>query len=196
MVPEEEAQEEPQETESLQPYPLMRSPSIDSANLQRLEAYARSIQSDSAKRGSCSSCQFGYCLVCIIVIAVILHEDSSDCETPIRLWLLVFAIACGASIVAQLCFELTMCSDTVRNSKCMVRLIWLFVFVSFLFNLVWFILGNVWLYGDPECDTAFESGYITTLVILICYYIGYAAICCVCCCICCFSWIIGMASHE
>jgi hypothetical protein len=61
-----------------------------------------------------------------------------------------------------------------------------------LFHLVWFIMGNIWYYGDTSCSD-FEEGSVLTLVILILYYIAFALAFCAICCLCCFMCCAGGA---
>ena len=44
-----------------------------------------------------------------------------------------------------------------------------------MFLLVWFIIGNIWWFGDGECED-FAHGYWLTLGLLALYYVLFAMI--------------------
>lgn len=129
-------------------------------------------------------------LVFIVAIVCVLVTDDSNCEPPVRLWLLVAGITFGVGILTALYLQLAFSNfGFMRNalfSGCLVVLIGLY----FMFSFVWFIIGNIWLYSDNDCLDDFTWGYTVTLVILIFYYIVIGLLFCFCCCcVCCVHYI-------
>ena len=51
-----------------------------------------------------------------------------------------------------------------------------------LFLFVWFILGNVWWFGDMDCEN-FPHGYYTTFALLMIYYFLFFVV---------FGFVIGI----
>jgi apolipoprotein N-acyltransferase len=65
-----------------------------------------------------------------------------------------------------------------------------------LFSLVWFIIGNIWLYSSDDCASDWLAGYVITLIFLILGYIAFALICCLCCCLICGVGVLGIAAAS
>jgi hypothetical protein len=130
-------------------------------------------------------------LVCsgplIIAVAVILALFSGDCDTPLRLWLMVFVAVQAWAVVTTLLKELFSASSVIA------RLQKLNIGIVGIFSLVWFIMGNIWYYGALDCSD-FQEGSDLVFAILIIYYIGLGLVCCAgtcfvffICCASCFS---------
>ena len=175
-------------------YPPMRSPSVSPISLENLERYRASLGAQQVGPVNLSNCVMFSNAISVMVITVLLSQDENDCETPIRLWLTVYALTCGIGVALQFSGELTKLINSQRLKQFVVRLVYAaFAFFS-LFNIVWFILGNLWLYGDDECEDSFQAGYITALVILVCHYVIYGGLCCLISCVFCCACMAGVAT--
>lgn len=117
----------------------------------------------------------------LIAIAVILGQDDDDCDKPIRTWLLVmlitFAVSLGAALVEAFSGILTKIGGWASVPMSLLM----------LFNLAWYIVGCVWLFGDDECSDDWYDGYVLTLVMLIFFFVCcgllFVVLCCCCCCV-------------
>ena len=100
--------------------------------------------------------------------------STDNWSTPIREWLFGilwlhifhFLLTCIVEIICY--FEDKENVNLMRGYK-MLHL------PLFMFLFAWFILGNIWWFGDSSCDD-FPHGYYLTLALLILYYMVFTSI--------------------
>ena len=127
-----------------------------------------------------------------LVAFLILKDDDSDCSTPIRFWLYIYALSTTISVF--LILALVYSSRVASTTGMRVSVFLLSIYL--LFATFWFCLGNYWLYSDSDCKDSFESGFIMTLVVLILSYISILMMFCGCsACICC-AGVFGAALGQ
>lgn len=120
-------------------------------------------------------------LALIASIALVLVLDTGDCESPLRLWLMVTS---GYSVVVTLL--LIFMSFLVKRPDLRER-----IYESVLFRVlvaglilcgvIWFIFGNIWLYSGSDCSSDFEGGYTLALLLVVLGYIGMSSLCLMSC---------------
>jgi hypothetical protein len=132
-----------------------------------------------------------YILIFIPILVILLIEDD-ECDKPIREWLITLACVSGFYILTGLA-EATGDYCTKAGNLLIVPLGLLSVF-----QLVWYIIGSVWLFDDPSgCKDDWSGGYTLTLILLILFYIEIGIIMMVlCCCCCCIGLIAGAAASA
>ncbi|OMJ79196.1 hypothetical protein SteCoe_20848 [Stentor coeruleus] len=117
----------------------------------------------------------------LIAIAVILGISDDDCDNPIRTWLLVMLIIIAVSLGAAI---IETCSGILTKIGAWASIP---MYLLMLFNIAWYIVGCVWLFGDDECSSDWLSGYVLTLIMLIFFFVFSGlmvlVICCCCCCV-------------
>ena len=110
----------------------------------------------------------------VLLIGSVMLASTDDCDTPIRQWL--FGIVClhVAHFLMTCIIEMTFYIDNWEH-KSLMNMYKMLHIPILLFLLAWFILGNIWWFGDTSCSD-FEKGYYLALSLLILYYILFIAI--------------------
>ena len=87
-------------------------------------------------------------VLCISGCLLSLISTSSDCSFPVRVWLISQA---SVTLFLLLLYFLTKC-------------IGLSLFT--LWNLVWSVLGLLWIFEDESCFDDYETGFTSTFLII------------------------------
>ena len=166
--------------------PLINADKTKEQAVPSFQSYLDSLENYQRSRTGFSVTFSLYNLVLLISITVILHTEKGDCDTPIRDWLFIYAVSCAIAIATQLWIEISVKYQLYNISKWIPGIAGSFIGLFWLFNIVWFVLGNVWLFGDNGCEGQFDSGYVLSLIIISISYVGFSSlcICCYCCCCC------------
>lgn len=122
------------------------------------------------------------CTLAVIIPLFIVISSGDDCDEPINLWLfvegIIFIVSFLLLLIELIVFKVSNEQKTkkyYRYSTCPVT----------LFSFAWFILGNVWLFGDENCEDDWEDGYTFALALIIINYIAIGFACCAVLCLCC-----------
>ena len=117
---------------------------------------------------------FEVIFICVMAGVLIGHDD--DCDRPIRLWLevlwVVYAIHSLILILTEVIFAKcqNICIRIMNNiyvaGNCIMG----------PFMLVWFIMGNIWLYESENCSNDWTAGWRLSLVIMSFHYVLFALI--------------------
>jgi hypothetical protein len=121
-------------------------------------------------------------IVFIGLVSTVLILNKSDCEIPIRLWLVGFVGIFSTHFVLLSSSEIfrPFCSSKPNSFLSVVSAI-INILLS-IFIVLWFFVGNYWYYSvDEVCIDEFYPGYFTTFIILLFYYIGLGLACCTGC---------------
>jgi hypothetical protein len=121
-------------------------------------------------------------IIIFMPIFVILQMDNNGCDEPIREWLITLACVSGFYTITGLLEEIHSYCTKAGNLMAIT------LGLLYVFQLVWCVIGSVWLFKDPSgCQDDWPSGYFLTLILLILYYIVIGiimmALCCFCCCV-------------
>ena len=95
----------------------------------------------------------------------------NTCSTPIREWLFGILWLHIFHFLLTCIVEIIFYFDDKENDKLM-KVYKLLHLPMMLFLFAWFILGNIWWFGDSSCED-FPCGYYLTLGLLIIYYIVF-----------------------
>ena len=88
------------------------------------------------------------CCICVAGTLIALLGSDDDCENPVRVWLIVYSAVSGGLILVYL------------NWKIVGFGAWC------LWNVVWAVVGAVWVFGDENCQDRFDYGYAAAGVIV------------------------------
>ena len=130
--------------------------------------------------------------VAIASFVIYANEDDGSCDRPLKTWILVNGVACTVG------FLLTIMSTaaTVNWKVGLMKVSTAFLSIYLLFTLVWFILGNVWLWGSDTCEDEYEVGYTFIEVILIIQYVALGLAVCFCCCFACLGIVAAVKAKN
>mmetsp|Transcript_34663 Transcript_34663/g.60949 ORF Transcript_34663/g.60949 Transcript_34663/m.60949 type:complete len:238 (+) Transcript_34663:676-1389(+) len=143
---------------------------------------------------------FCYIIIPIIFASItltVLLASSGDCDYSIRLWLWVYTgVLYGYALVYIIALSFSLKAEGTQRKVavgCCAVMVSLLISV---FMFVWVIIGNFWLYASEGCTHDWTSGYVTTLIILIFWYIGIFFVCCNCCLLCIGIFVTGSVWVE
>ncbi|KNC82950.1 hypothetical protein SARC_04772 [Sphaeroforma arctica JP610] len=94
-----------------------------------------------------------------VIVVLALHWDRNDCDTPLQVWCLVVGIRNAFAIVFKI-------AKYKRPDNIQIRRFHAVLEVTLL---VWFIVGNYWLFDSPGCEGS--AVYILALCLVIFSYI-------------------------
>ena len=75
-----------------------------------------------------------------------------DCDNPINLWTLLHSIYALCVLLMIIVFEFVIGAPSYKRNRAVKSTYYSLFGLLVLFNMVWLVLGSIWLFGDSNCS--------------------------------------------